>query len=196
MIGSVKGIVRLKEPPVVMLNCKGIGYEIEVSTSLFHNLPDIGSSLELFTHLQITENSHTLYGFENLRDRSLFRSLLKINGVGAKLALSILSVMSVEEFHANIKNEDSSALMRISGVGKKTAERLVIEMRDKFDNFEGEILTEKDSSKKEDSKKEAFDALLSLGYKASDVNKIMSKLKTADKKTDEIIRMALKKVNN
>ena len=196
MIGSVKGIVRLKELPVVMLNCNGIGYEIEVSTSLFHNLPDIGSSLELFTHLQITENSHTLYGFENLRDRSLFRSLLKINGVGAKLALSVLSVMSVEEFHANIKNEDSSALMRISGVGKKTAERLVIEMRDKFDNFEGEILTEKDSSKKEDSKKEAFDALLSLGYKASDVNKIMSKLKTADKKTDEIIRMALKKVNN
>ena len=170
MIGSVKGIVRLKEPPVVMLNCNGIGYEIEVSTSLFHHLPDIGSSLELFTHLQITENSHTLYGFENLRDRSLFRSLLKINGVGAKLALSILSVMSVEEFHANIKNEDSSALMRISGVGKKTAERLVIEMRDKFDNFEGEILTEKDSSKKEDSKKEAFDALLALGYKASDVN--------------------------
>ena len=196
MIGSVKGIVRLRELPVVMLNCNGIGYEIEVSTSLFHNLPDIGSSLELFTHLQITENSHTLYGFENLRDRSLFRSLLKINGVGAKLALSILSVMSVEEFHANIKNEDSSALMRISGVGKKTAERLVIEMRDKFDNFEGEILTEKDSSKKEDSKKEAFDALLALGYKASDVNKIMSKLKTVDKKTDEIIRMALKKVNN
>ena len=156
MIGSVKGIVRLKEPPVVMLNCNGIGYEIEVSTSLFHHLPDIGSSLELFTHLQITENSHTLYGFENLRDRSLFRSLLKINGVGAKLALSILSVMSVEEFHANIKNEDSSALMRISGVGKKTAERLVIEMRDKFDNFEGEILTEKDSTKKRRLQERSF----------------------------------------
>tara|TARA_B100001123_G_scaffold115375_1_gene134505 strand:+ start:88 stop:678 length:591 start_codon:yes stop_codon:yes gene_type:complete len=196
MIGSVKGIVRLKEPPIVMVSCNGIGYEIEVSSSLFHHLPDNGSSIELFTHLQITENSHTLYGFENLRDRSLFRALLKINGVGAKLALAILSAMSVEEFHANIKNEDSSSLMRISGVGKKTAERLVIEMRDKFDNFEGEMPTEKDLSETENFKKEAFDALLALGYKASDVNKMMSKLKTADKKTDEIIRMALKKANN
>jgi Holliday junction resolvasome, DNA-binding subunit len=96
----------------------------------------------------------------------------------------------------NIKKEDSSSLMRISGVGKKTAERLVIEMRDKFDSFAAEMPTEKDLSGIENSKKEAFDALLALGYKASDVNKMMSKLKTTDKKTDEIIRMALKKANN
>ena len=126
----------------------------------------------------------------------MIRTLLKINDVGSKLALAILSAMSVEEFHMNIKNEDSSSLMRISGVGKKTAERLVIEMRDKFDSFAAEMPTEKDLSGIENSKKEAFDALLALGYKASDVNKMMSKLKTTDKKTDEIIRMALKKANN
>ena len=195
MIGSIKGNITLKQNPIVMVDCNGVGYEVEVSLTSFQNMPSIGSSVSFFTHLQVTENSQTLYGFEELSDRSLFRALLKINGVGAKLALAILSFMTVHEFEMAISSNDSESLVRIPGVGKKTADRLVIEMRDKLMDVEGHASIEKEAEFN-NARKEAFDALLALGYKLSEVKKIMANIKSDNKKVDEILRIALKQADN
>ena len=195
MIGSIKGNITLKKNPIVMVDCNGIGYEVEVSMTSFQNMPSIGSSISFFTHLQVTETSQTLYGFEELSDRSLFRALLKINGVGAKLALAILSFMTVHEFEMAISSNDSESLVRIPGVGKKTADRLVIEMRDKLMDVEGHASIEKEAEFN-NARKEAFDALLALGYKLSEVKKIMANIKPDNKKVDEILRIALKQADN
>jgi len=195
MIGSIKGNITLKQNPIVMVDCNGVGYEVEVSLTSFQNMPSIGSSVSFFTHLQVTENSQTLYGFEELSDRSLFRALLKINGVGAKLALAILSSMTVHEFEMAISSDDSESLVRIPGVGKKTADRLVIEMRDKLMDVEGHASIEKEAEFN-NARKEAFDALLALGYKLPEVKKIMANIKPDNKKVDEILRIALKQADN
>jgi Holliday junction DNA helicase RuvA len=195
MIGSIKGNITLKKNPIVMVDCNGVGYEVEISMTSFQNMPSIGSSISFFTHLQVTENSQTLYGFEELSDRSLFRALLKINGVGAKLALAILSSMTVHEFEMAISSNDSESLVRIPGVGKKTADRLVIEMRDKLMDVEGHASIEKETEFN-NARKEAFDALLALGYKLPEVKKIMANIKPDNKKVDEILRIALKQVDN
>lgn len=195
MIGSIKGNITLKQNPIVMVDCNGVGYEVEISMTSFQNMPSIGSSISFYTHLQVTENSHTLYGFEKLSDRSLFRALLKINGVGAKLALAILSSMTVHEFEMAISSNDSESLVRIPGVGKKTADRLVIEMRDKLMDIEGHASIEKETEFN-NARKEAFDALLALGYKLPEVKKIMANIKPDNKKVDEILRIALKQVDN
>ena len=195
MIGSIKGNITLKQNPTVMVDCNGVGYEVEISMTSFQNMPSIGSSISFYTHLQVTENSQTLYGFEELSDRSLFRALLKINGVGAKLALAILSFMTVHEFEMAISSNDSESLVRIPGVGKKTADRLVIEMRDKLMDVEGHASIEKETEFN-NARKEAFDALLALGYKLPEVKKIMANIKPDNKKVDEILRIALKQVDN
>ena len=195
MIGSIKGNITLKKNPIVMVDCNGVGYEVEISMTSFQNMPSIGSSISFFTHLQVTENSQTLYGFEELSDRSLFRALLKINGVGAKLALAILSSMTVHEFEMAISSNDSESLVRIPGVGKKTADRLVIEMRDKLMDVEGHASIEKETEFN-NARKEAFDALLALGYKLPEVKKIMANIKPDNKKVDEILRIALKQADN
>ena len=195
MIGSIKGNITLKQNPIVMVDCNGVGYEVEISMTSFQNMPSIGSSISFFTHLQVTENSQTLYGFEELSDRSLFRAFLKINGVGAKLALAILSSMTVHEFEMAISSNDSESLVRIPGVGKKTADRLVIEMRDKLMDIEGHASIEKETEFN-NARKEAFDALLALGYKLPEVKKIMANIKPDNKKVDEILRIALKQVDN
>ena len=195
MIGSIKGNITLKQNPIVMVDCNGVGYEVEISMTSFQNMPSIGSSISFYTHLQVTENSQTLYGFEELSDRSLFRALLKINGVGAKLALAILSFMTVHEFEMAISSNDSESLVRIPGVGKKTADRLVIEMRDKLMDVEGHASIEKETEFN-NARKEAFDALLALGYKLPEVKKIMANIKPDNKKVDEILRIALKQVDN
>ena len=195
MIGSIKGNITLKQNPIVMVDCNGVGYEVEISMTSFQNMPSIGSSISFYTHLQVTENSQTLYGFEELSDRSLFRALLKINGVGAKLALAILSSMTVHEFEMAISSNDSESLVRIPGVGKKTADRLVIEMRDKLLDVEGHASVEKETEFN-NARKEAFDALLALGYKLPEVKKIMANIKPDNKKVDEILRIALKQVDN
>jgi Holliday junction DNA helicase RuvA len=195
MIGSIKGNITLKKNPIVMVDCNGVGYEVEISMTSFQNMPSIGSSISFYTHLQVTENSQTLYGFEELSDRSLFRALLKINGVGAKLALAILSSMTVHEFEMAISSNDSESLVRIPGVGKKTADRLVIEMRDKLMDIEGHASIEKETEFN-NARKEAFDALLALGYKLPEVKKIMANIKPDNKKVDEILRIALKQVDN
>ncbi|MEC7860836.1 MAG: Holliday junction branch migration protein RuvA [Pseudomonadota bacterium] len=196
MIGSIKGVILLKQAPQVLVDCNGVGYEIETPMTTFIDLPEIGSQISFFTHLQVRDDAHIIYGFKHLDERSLFRTLLKVNGVGAKLALAILSAMTVHDFERCVTTEDSDALVKIPGVGKKTAERLVIEMRDRLIDVTSTASMEPNKVKSNNAKEEAFDALLALGYKLSEVKKIMSSIKVDNEKSEDIIRKALKRVGH
>jgi len=196
MIGSIKGVILLKQAPQVLIDCNGVGYEIETPMTTFIDLPEIGSQISFFTHLQVRDDAHIIYGFKHLDERSLFRTLLKVNGVGAKLALAILSAMTVHDFERCVTTEDSDALVKIPGVGKKTAERLVIEMRDRLIDVTSTASMEPNKVKSNNAKEEAFDALLALGYKLSEVKKIMSSIKVDNEKSEDIIRKALKRVGH
>ena len=129
MIGRLRGAIVYKQPPHLMVDVNGVGYELEAPLSTFHDLPAQGEQVTLFTHLAVREDAHVLYGFFNDSERTLFRALLRISGVGAKLALAILSGMNAEEFARCVQNDDTAALVRIPGIGKRTAERFVVEMR-------------------------------------------------------------------
>ena len=191
MIGSLRGRIARKQPPQIILECGGVGYEIETPMSTFLELPETGTEIFLHTHLVVREDSQTLYGFSSEQEKSLFRSLLKISGVGAKMGLAILSGMSVNDFQRCVEYEDSARLVKIPGVGKKTAERLIIEMRDRIDVTSAE-LTAGTSTARSDPRNEAFDALLSLGYRSNEINHLLAKLDVADKSTEDIIRLALR----
>ena len=133
MIGSLRGNLTFKQAPVVIIECNGVGYDVETPMSTFFELPALGAEVFLFTHLLVREDAQILYGFATDAERMLFRSVLRVRGIGAKIALAILSAMSVSDFGRCIEYEDTAALSRIPGIGKKTAERLVIEMRDRID---------------------------------------------------------------
>ena len=196
MIGSLKGKILIKQVPQVLVETYGIGYEIEVPLNTFIEMPGIGEEIFLYTHLQVREDAHTLFGFSSLNDRHLFRMLLKISGVGAKLALAILSAMSVSDFERCVRTEDSNSLVKIPGVGKKTAERLVIEMRDRLtDIIDNSSLSHQEIGTN-NAREEAFDALLALGYKASEIKKLMASIQNDDSTASDIIRRALKKVTD
>ena len=132
MIGRLHGLLVFKQPPYLMIDVGGVGYELEASLSTFAQLAEVGSMVTLYTHLSIRDDAHTLYGFSTLAERALFRSVTKVNGVGAKLALLILSGMNVELFSRCVQDSDTTSLTKLPGIGKKTAERLVIEMRDRI----------------------------------------------------------------
>ena len=132
MIGSLRGRLTFKQAPTVIVECGGVGYELETPMSTFLELPKLGTDMFLFTHLAVREDAQTLYGFATSQEKALFRSLLKVSGVGAKLGLAILSAMTVEAFGRCVQHEDAAVLVKIPGVGKKTAERLIIEMRDRI----------------------------------------------------------------
>ncbi|MDX1697365.1 MAG: Holliday junction branch migration protein RuvA, partial [Thiohalobacterales bacterium] len=133
MIGLLRGRILSRQPPQLLLDVEGVGYEIDAPMTTFYNLPGVGEEVTLYTHLAVREDAHTLYGFINTADRDLFRSLLRVNGVGAKLALTILSGMDGPSFARCVQESDTAALVRLPGVGKKTAERLIIELRDRLD---------------------------------------------------------------
>lgn len=192
MIGSLRGRLTWKQPPQLLLECAGVGYEIEAPMSTFLNLPDVGSEVFLLTHLVIRDDAHILFGFGSEQEKSLFRLLLKVNGVGAKMALAILSAMSVADFQRCVQFEDAAMLVKIPGVGKKTAERLIIEMRDRIDQSPASSLPQS-VAPQADATSEAVDALVALGYKPAEVTRLVSKLDTAEKSAEDIIRMALKK---
>ncbi|MDH3532788.1 MAG: Holliday junction branch migration protein RuvA, partial [Gammaproteobacteria bacterium] len=137
MIGSLRGQLMAKQAPQIIIDCQGVGYEVETPMSTFLDLPAIGEPLFLHTHLVVRDDAHMLYGFATDAERSLFRMLLKISGVGAKMGLAILSTMSVDDFRRCVEYEDAATLVKIPGVGKKTAERLIIEMRDRIDKTVG-----------------------------------------------------------
>lgn len=191
MIGSLRGTVAMKQPPQVVLECGGVGYELETPMSTFLDLPAVGSNVFLYTHMVVREDSQTLFGFSSEDERSLFRMLLRISGVGAKMGLAILSGMSVGDFHRCVSYEDSAMLVKIPGVGKKTAERLIIEMRDKIENIGGSNGKSRPVAVAAGPQSEAADALVALGYKPVEVTRLLSRLDTADMSTEDIIRLAL-----
>jgi len=195
MIGFLKGRLAAKRAPGVMIECAGIGYEVETPMSTFLELADVGSEVFLHTHLLVREDAHMLYGFATEDEKSLFRILLRVSGVGAKMGLAILSAMSAADFERCVQFEDAAMLVKIPGVGKKTAERLIIEMRDKIGK--GKALSPSESGKigvhESNPRKEAMDALVTLGYKPAEVNRLLAEIDSKDQSAEDIIRRALQR---
>lgn len=188
MIGFLRGKLAVKAPPLLVLDVGGVGYEIEAPMTTFYDLPDIGVEVMLYTHLAIREDAHLLFGFATEADRMMFRSLIKVNGIGPKLALTILSGQSADELHRSIVENDTQALVRLPGVGKKTAERLIIEMRDRLPHLENAAVAMPIVG---NVKQEAVSALCSLGYKPQDASKMIQAVYSEDKSCEDLIRLAL-----
>ena len=161
MIGRITGILLEKHPPQVLLDVQGIGYEIDVPMSTFYDLPATGVQATLYTHLLIREDVHLLFGFATESERQTFRQLIKISGVGARTALSLLSGLSVTDLYRAVGEQDSTRLIRVPGIGKKTAERLLLELRDKLGTTGIDLIQ---SSSKPTNDSDILNALLSLGY--------------------------------
>ncbi len=194
MIGSLRGQLTFKQAPVIIVECHGVGYDVETPMSTFFALPATGKDVFLFTHLLVREDAQILYGFATDEERALFRNVLKVRGVGARIGLAILSALTVGDFSRCIEREDTAALARIPGIGKKTAERLVIEMRDRINVTTGGSGTR--ASVPQGPKAEAVDALVALGYKLSEVNRLLAKLPIEGKSAEDIIRLALRQAVN
>lgn len=195
MIGFLRGKLAFKAPPMLILDVNGVGYELEAPMTTFYTLPAMGSEILLHTHLVVREDAHILFGFTTEADKAMFRTLIKVNGVGPKLALAILSGQSAEEFQRCIQNNDTQALVRLPGVGKKTAERLVIEMRDRLPDLvesDTSLVTSVDKVQRvANPKQEAISALCSLGYKPLDAAKMVQNISVEGKSCEDIIRLAL-----
>jgi Holliday junction DNA helicase RuvA len=194
MIGFLRGILAHKAPPLLLLDVHGVGYEIEAPMTTFYNLPALGSEVKLYTHLVVREDAHSLFGFSAEADRALFRSLIKVSGVGPKLALTLLSGLTADQFQRAIHENDTHALVRLPGVGKKTAERLIIEMRDRLPEFGGGAVPDVSinfSPAANSPKQEAISALCALGYKPQDAAKMVQTIASEDKRCEDIIRLAL-----
>jgi Holliday junction DNA helicase RuvA len=195
MIGFLNGTLRAADAPIILIDVQGVGYEVEVASSTIFNLPQLGESLMLFTHLVVRDDAHLLFGFLSESERLLFRTLIKVNGVGAKLALTILSGMTADELHFSVQNDDTASLVRVPGIGKKTAERLIVELRDKLPKLES--VAANGSKAKEGSvgeAQEAISALVSLGYKSQEAIKMVRAIETDGLDSGAIIRHALQQV--
>lgn len=198
MIGRLHGKIIEKSPPEIVLDVQGVGYEILLPMTSFYHLPALGEEATLFTHFVVREDAHLLFGFSQKQDRTLFRELIKTNGVGPKLALAVLSAMSVMEFANAVENEELAKLTKIPGIGRKTAERLLVELKGKFKGGIQSDLFSTPAGEKIvadhtiDAGDEATAALIALGYKPSDAEKMVKKVKKADLSSEQIIREALK----
>jgi Holliday junction DNA helicase RuvA len=174
----------------------GVGYEVSAPMTTFYELPETGNEITLHTHLAVREDAHVLYGFLREQDRLLFRTLIKVSGVGPKLALAILSGMSADEFVGLIQLSDSAALTKLPGVGKKTAERLVVEMKDRLKDWQGVSLSPESATPSavpaNDAVKDAVSALVSLGYKPQEASRMVSQVESKGLASEEMIRLALK----
>jgi holliday junction DNA helicase RuvA len=189
VIGSLRGRLVLKQPPRLMLDVGGVGYELESPMSTFYRLPATGEDVMLVTHLVIRDDAHVLYGFHSEDERQLFRALLKVSGVGARIALGVLSGMSVQDFARCVVDKDLASLTRLPGVGRKTAERLLLEMPDR-------VPSQPVASMPADAGTAAVaqGALLALGYKPAEAVRMLEGL-DASLGTEELIRQALKRVH-
>lgn len=193
MIGRLQGKVLSKQAPDLLLDVQGVGYEVLVPLNTFFDIPDIGELVTLHTHFVVREDAQQLYGFSQLDERLLFRHLIKVNGVGPKMALAILSGMSVKEFSRCVKLDEVTTLVKIPGVGKKTAERLLIEMRDKIAKITGDSSKEIIEEVTQDISLEAESALTALGYKPQDAAKMVNRVAGEHiTNAEELIRAALK----
>jgi holliday junction DNA helicase RuvA len=198
MIGRLRGIIIEKQPPELVLDVQGVGYELSAPMSTFFTLPAINDEVTLFTHMIVREDAQLLYGFASERERLLFRSLLKVNGVGAKLALTILSGSDVDTFARSVQEGDTASLTRLPGVGKKTAERLIVEMRDRLKEVSNAMGLQNFSAGSPaapagDARGEAVEALMALGYKSTEADKMLRGFDSEGMSTEQIIRRALQR---
>ncbi|MFC0323329.1 Holliday junction branch migration protein RuvA [Gallibacterium melopsittaci] len=202
MIGHLRGILLEKAPPEILLDVNGVGYELLLPMTSFYHLPEVNQEVSLYTHLVVREDAHLLFGFYQKQDRTLFRELIKTNGVGPKLALAILSAMSVTEFSYAIEHEELSKLIKIPGVGKKTAERLLVELKGKFKQYRNEdfFIEQKVGSQSPEPTfataaspaEDAISALIALGYKPADAEKMVKRVAQPELNSEQLIREALK----
>lgn len=198
MIGRISGILVVKAPPLIMVDVNGIGYELEAPMSVFYNLPAVGEKVMLVTHLQIKDDGHTLFGFSDEAERVLFRQLLKISGIGAKIALNILSGIDPQELAVLVAEGNAIALTRLPGIGKKTAERLIIELRDKLDGIPMSTPSAAvGAGTNSNPQAEAVQALVALGYRPADVGPMVRRVAKEGMPVEDIIRHALQaRLNN
>jgi len=195
MIGRIRGILAETAPPDILLDVGGIGYEIQVPMTTLYELPAPGSELSLFTHFVVREDAQLLYGFLHERDRGLFRRMIKVSGVGPKLALAILSGMDAESFVRSVRRDDTSTLVRLPGVGRKTAERLLVEMRDRLEDwmFESGAEPPEAGAAGRDMLAEAESALVALGYKPAQAGRAVAAVDDGSAEgSEELIRRALR----
>jgi Holliday junction DNA helicase RuvA len=191
LIGFMRGKLVVKVPPTLTIDVDGVGYDIEAPLSTFYTLPAIGSEVRLLTHLVVREDAHILYGFGSQEERALFRNLLKVSQVGPKMALSILSGVSVEGFATLVKLQDTASLTKIPGVGRKTAERVLMEMKDRLDALEEASVKGAIPMTASSTEGEAWTALVALGYKPAEVTAMLKPFAGSGGSTEDLIRRAL-----
>jgi len=198
MIGQIRGILIEKKPPEILVDVGGLSYELQIPMSTVYQLPEVGSELRLHTHFVVREDAQLLYGFYDLKDKTLFRALIRVNGVGPKMALAILSGMAADEFARTVRENDVAAMTRMPGIGKKTAERLIVEMRDRlteWDDAEAAAALPGATQSTSAMGKEAETALLALGYKPQQAARAVAMVLKSDPEvpdSESLIRLALK----
>ncbi|MEA1605993.1 Holliday junction branch migration protein RuvA [Pseudomonas spirodelae] len=198
MIGRLRGTLAEKQPPHVIVDINGLGYELEVPMTTLYRLPSVGEPLTLHIHLVVREDAHLLYGFFEKRERELFRELIRLNGVGPKLALALMSGLEVDELVRCVQAQDTSVLVKIPGVGKKTAERLLVELKDRFKAWEtvpgmsNLVVEPRAGSAVSSAENDAVSALISLGYKPQEASRAVSAIKEEGLSSEDMIRRALK----
>jgi Holliday junction DNA helicase RuvA len=202
VIGRLRGIILEKQPPQVLIEANGVGYEVHMPMTCFYELPELNQEAIIFTHFVVREDAQLLFGFNDKQERALFRELIKVNGVGPKLALAILSGMSATQFVSAVEREEIGALIKLPGVGKKTAERLVVEMKDRFKGLSGDLFNPVSDiplaspasaeNRASDPEAEAAAALVALGYKPQEASRMISKIARPEADCETLIRDALR----
>ena len=192
MIGFLRGTLAHKEPPLLVIDVQGVGYEVEAPLSTCFVLPAVGQAVHLHTHLVVREDQHILFGFASEAERRLFRALVKVSGVGAKTALAVLSGTSVDGFIRCIETEDTAALVRLPGIGRKTAERLVVELRDRLGGSAPGSIAPPATGLPPDARAEALNALLALGYKPPEARRMLDRVPDEGQGTEALLRTVLR----
>jgi holliday junction DNA helicase RuvA len=195
VIGRIEGVLLEKQAPELLIDVQGLGYEVLVSLNTFFDLPALGEKVTLCTHFVVREDVQQLYGFADTRERELFRTLIKVSGVGPKMALAILSGMTATDFVRSVQTNDTATLVKLPGVGKKTAERLIVEMRDRLAHFGDAAdmdLLSPSANTQPDTVKEAESALIALGYKPQEAARMVNASAADGQTSQELIRLALK----
>ena len=203
MIGRLRGRLIEKQPPHLMVDVNGVGYDLQAPMTTFYRLPELDAEVVLHTHFAVSETSQQLYGFADPRDRTLFRTLIKVNGVGPKMAVAIMSGMESSDIARSVREDDTAALVKVPGVGRKTAERLIVELRDKLADWDavalplGELEAASSASlvaAAADLQADAESALVSLGYKPAQATKVIEKIlqQHTVTRSEELIRLALR----
>lgn len=198
MIGRLRGNLAEKQPPHLILDVNGVGYEIEVPMTTLYRLPALGETVTLHVHLVVREDAQLLYGFSEKRERELFRELIRLNGVGPKLALALMSGLEISELVRCVQEQNAAMLMCVPGVGKKTAERLLVELKDRFKAWEtmpsisGLVVEPGGVPAVSSAERDAVSALIGLGFKPQEASRAVSAIKEVDLSSEDLIRRALK----